>query len=486
MTFGKVWAALVFGAGLATAQAPMITSVVNDATRDSKLCPGARALIEGPGVGLVGVTTALIGGKDAPVLGSTGQNGLFVQVPADLTPGADYPVLVSRSGVQSAPFSVTLGGTTPLLYNDVRIESGFGGTAASPLQVAPGELLNVTAACLGPTNPPFPTNSGNKFPVVTLPTALVGGQPAEVVEAFHAGQGVYVVKFRVPRNAPDGRASLTVQAVGVTSNTRDLNVSTRPIIRQVLNSASFERSSAVGAIASIAAENLGSVDQLTAFPSTEVEGIRVTFNGIPAPIYHLVPSAKQINVQVPYELPPDTPVTVQIRNRNGEGNIFTVPVFSLDPGIYRVATNRFPRNAAVLFANTAWRVMPTGMAAELGIPAGCAGRAANALCGQPATAGDLIQIYATGLGAVNPDIRTGEIPPADGKPLHHTRRTPTIRIGDADAEVLFSGLVPGIAGLYQVNVRVPGGVTPGDDVPLLLSISEGDRGYGNGATIAIR
>lgn len=485
MTFGRGWAALVVSAGLAMAQAPVIMSVVNDATRDSKLCPGARALIEGPGVGLVGGTTALIGGKDAPVLGSTGQNGLFVQIPADLAPGASYPVLVRRSGVESAPFSVTLGGTTPLLYNDVRIESGFGG-AAAPLQVAPGELLNVTAACVGPTNPPFPTNSNGKFPVVTLPTALVGGQPAEVAEAFHAGQGVFVVKFRVPRNAVDGRSSLTIQAGGVTSNARDLNISTRPIIRQVLNSASFERSAAVGAIASIVAENLGSVDQLTGFPSTEIEGIRVTFNGIPAPIYHLVPSARQINVQVPYELPPDTPVTVQIRNRNGDGNTFTVPVFSLDPGIYRVATNAFPRNAAVLFANTAWRVMPTGMAAELGIPAGCAGRAATALCAQAATAGDLIQIYATGLGITTPDIRTGEIPAADGSTLYRTRRTPTIRIGDADAEVLFSGLVPGIAGLYQVNVRVPNGVAPGDDVPLLLSISEGDRGYGNSATIAIR
>jgi uncharacterized protein (TIGR03437 family) len=51
------------------------------------------------------------------------------------------------------------------------------------------------------------------------------------------------------------------------------------------------------------------------------------------------------------------------------------------------------------------------------------------------------------------------------------------------ATVQFAGLAPSFAGLYQVNVQVPEGVTPGNAVPLLL-IQGGVSS--NTATLAIR
>ncbi len=39
----------------------------------------------------------------------------------------------------------------------------------------------------------------------------------------------------------------------------------------------------------------------------------------------------------------------------------------------------------------------------------------------------------------------------------------------------FSGLAPSFAGLYQVNAVVPAGVTPGNDVPVVLSVSGQDN-----------
>jgi uncharacterized protein (TIGR03437 family) len=36
---------------------------------------------------------------------------------------------------------------------------------------------------------------------------------------------------------------------------------------------------------------------------------------------------------------------------------------------------------------------------------------------------------------------------------------------------LFSGLVPGDAGLYQVDVQIPGNIAPGNDVMLSVSIA---------------
>src|SRR5579872_3983858 len=49
------------------------------------------------------------------------------------------------------------------------------------------------------------------------------------------------------------------------------------------------------------------------------------------------------------------------------------------------------------------------------------------------------------------------------------RRTPTLTIGGIPAPVLFSGIAPGTAAEYQINTVIPPGVTPGDDVPVVLS-----------------
>jgi len=84
-----------------------------------------------------------------------------------------------------------------------------------------------------------------------------------------------------------------------------------------------------------------------------------------------------------------------------------------------------------------------------------------------ATAGDTLVIYCTGLGEVNPSIVAGT--PAPVSPLSHTVNTVTATMGGIAANVQFAGLTPGFAGLYQVNAVVPTGVTPGNQVPLILT-----------------
>lgn len=87
----------------------------------------------------------------------------------------------------------------------------------------------------------------------------------------------------------------------------------------------------------------------------------------------------------------------------------------------------------------------------------------------PATAGDALVIYCAGLGAVNPAIPAGSAAPAS--PLSTTVNTTTVMIGNQAADVFYSGLAPGFAGLYQVNVTVPSGVTPGSNVPVVLTVA---------------
>ena len=83
----------------------------------------------------------------------------------------------------------------------------------------------------------------------------------------------------------------------------------------------------------------------------------------------------------------------------------------------------------------------------------------------PAHPGDTLQIFCTGLGAVQEQVETGA--PA---PSFSTVQLPvTVTIGGMEAAIAYQGLAPSFVGLYQVNARVPSGVEPGDAVPLVLT-----------------
>jgi uncharacterized protein (TIGR03437 family) len=60
---------------------------------------------------------------------------------------------------------------------------------------------------------------------------------------------------------------------------------------------------------------------------------------------------------------------------------------------------------------------------------------------------------------------------------------PAVTIGGVAAQVTYSGLAPGFAGLYQVNAIVPNAVASGDDINLVLSIGGVES---NTVTIAIQ
>jgi uncharacterized protein (TIGR03437 family) len=90
--------------------------------------------------------------------------------------------------------------------------------------------------------------------------------------------------------------------------------------------------------------------------------------------------------------------------------------------------------------------------------------------GTPANIGETIVIYCTGLGLVTPSVKEGTAAPST-PPLATTVNPVTVTIGGQAAQVSFSGLAPGYAGLYQVNAVVPAGITVGNAVPVVLSVA---------------
>lgn len=82
----------------------------------------------------------------------------------------------------------------------------------------------------------------------------------------------------------------------------------------------------------------------------------------------------------------------------------------------------------------------------------------------PATPGELIYIYAAGLGVVGPDAAkslatTGAIYPTDGPANTPTAPVDNAQVGGKTANVLFSGLQPGMIGVYKVQLQLDPGLT---------------------------
>ena len=78
----------------------------------------------------------------------------------------------------------------------------------------------------------------------------------------------------------------------------------------------------------------------------------------------------------------------------------------------------------------------------------------------PARPGEVLSVFVSGLGTTSPAATSGSA--ATSFPLQTTTRPVTGSIGGLSAPVSFSGLAPGFAGLYQVNIQVPEAVAAGE------------------------
>jgi len=78
---------------------------------------------------------------------------------------------------------------------------------------------------------------------------------------------------------------------------------------------------------------------------------------------------------------------------------------------------------------------------------------------KPATSGEVLTLYTTGLGPTVPPLAPGSVFPAS--PLQTVNSPIDITVGGKVADVLYSGGYPGSTDGFQINFRVPSGVAPG-------------------------
>ena len=188
---------------------------------------------------------------------------------------------------------------------------------------------------------------------------------------------------------------------------------------------------------------------------TIIGATQVLINGKPAPLLYV--SANQINAIVPYEVGASGTATIQVVSNGLPSASWGVPVAPSAPSMF-AADSTGVGQAAVLNQD-------------------------NSLNGSsnPAGAGSVIQIFATGGGQTVPASVTGTLA---GNSLDTTALPVTVTIRGADAPVTYHGSAPGeVAGVLQVNAVVPPGITPGPAVPILITV--GGNQSQSGATIAV-
>jgi len=224
---------------------------------------------------------------------------------------------------------------------------------------------------------------------------------------------------------------------------------TPPSVSSVVSAANGSPAIAPGSLISITGHNLSPVTQANAqMPlPTAIGSSCVIANGFILPVLFVSPT--QINAQLPFEVSGSASFTLY--TPSGISGVFQASVSDAAPAVFSATAG--PQV-----------VVPTVIRLtnkELVTPA------------NPIHPGDKLVIYLTGLGQTNPPVATGT--PGPSSPLAWTVATPTVTIGGENATVLYSGLAPGFAGLYQINVALSksDSIKEGMSVPLVITAGGG-------------
>jgi len=294
------------------------------------------------------------------------------------------------------------------------------------------------------------TQSGGSWLSLSSQTGQAPGPVTALVNSTALAAGVYSATITLTASAAANSPLVIPVTLAVGA----------PVVGQngVVNGASFSYDAVVspGSIASLFGTRLASgTGAATTKPlPTTLVGTQVLVNDIAAPLYFV--SLGQINFQMPFEASGNS-ASIAVVSGGVRGPAIQVRTASETPGIFTAQLGPLAQGAIL---NQDF--------------------SANSI-DNPAAPGSVIQIFATGLGATNPALPTGQAG-ATAPPFNNTVLTPMALINGTAAPVQFSAVAPGFIGLYQINVQVPASTPTGGAT---LQIQIGGRSS-NIVTFAVR
>jgi uncharacterized protein (TIGR03437 family) len=176
----------------------------------------------------------------------------------------------------------------------------------------------------------------------------------------------------------------------------------------------------------------------------DLAGTQVLINGAIAPLLYVSPL--QIDAQAPFGLE-GAEATVVVRRWGLQSAIMRVPIAEAGPGLFAPVAKL--DHSLVSPAN-------------------------------PLARGGVVVLWGTGFGEVMPKVAAGAAAPAAGAA---TVARAEVTVGGRPARVLYCGLAPGFAGLYQINIEIPADAPAGDVLPVQVIMA--GRGS-NHAFVSIR
>jgi uncharacterized protein (TIGR03437 family) len=219
----------------------------------------------------------------------------------------------------------------------------------------------------------------------------------------------------------------------------------------IVNGASHAPGAAPGALLSLYGIGLGSNWETAAGGAPGLAGATIRIGGVLAPLFYASPA--EMHFQVPFEAAGTTPLT--FTREDGVATTVSINVAVAAPGLYTADSSGSGPASARLADG-------------------------SALSGSnPVNRGDVVTLYATGLGALTPPAATG----AAGDGTQACANPVQVTVGDRVLTPDFAGLAPGAAGLYQIQVRIPADLSATGDVPVKLTVAGVDS---NAVTIAVR
>jgi uncharacterized protein (TIGR03437 family) len=253
------------------------------------------------------------------------------------------------------------------------------------------------------------------------------------------------------------------------------NYIVRPRVQGIGNSATSQGAVSMNTLISLYGANfvpsgvrrsLGAGDIRESRIPTELGCVAVEIGGRRVPVLHI--QQDQINVQVPTITQTGTIPVKVIINPGRPSEV------SVDGGTINLQ-NYSP--AFFTFNGTSVAALIAGTSTP-------AANASVVAAGRPAAPGEIVELYATGLGPSDPVYQAGEIVPGRQIPL---RERITVTVGGTTvpaSDILYAGIAPGsISGLYQINLRLSSTADDGD-LPVVVTV--GGVSSPAGTTIPVR